>query len=155
MTITPAANNLEVLSPVDEKGNFTEDVKDFAGIKVFDADSRIIETLKESGALFYQEEIVHSYPYCWRCKKPVIFKSTTQWFLKIDHQNLRDVMAGEIEKVRWVPPEGKNRISSMVKLRPDWCLSDKRLGVSCHCVLLYWRRKAIIQKETINRIEEL
>lgn len=149
-------NNLEVLSPVDEKGYFTEDVKSFAGMKVFDADSRIIETLKATGALLYQEDMVHSYPHCWRCKKPVIFKSTTQWFLKIDHNNLRGVMAEEIEKVRWAPPEGKNRISSMVQLRPDWCLSRQRLwGVPIPVFYCSGCGKAIITKETISHIEEL
>jgi len=149
-------NKLEVLSPVDEKGRFTNEVKDFAGMKVFEADSHIIEKLKEKDALFYQEEIVHSYPHCWRCKKPVIFKGTTQWFLKVDHNDLRDVMIAEIDKVKWIPEEGKNRISSMVKVRPDWCLSRQRLwGVPIPVFYCCGCDKSIITKETVNHIEQL
>ncbi|MDD3726066.1 MAG: isoleucine--tRNA ligase, partial [Candidatus Ratteibacteria bacterium] len=149
-------NNLDILSPVDEKGRFTEEVKQFAGMRVFDADRYIIEALDKKGALFYQEELVHSYPHCWRCKSPVIFKSTTQWFLKIDHKNLRDAMIEEIEKVQWVPPEGKNRISSMVKLRPDWCLSRQRLwGVVIPVFYCNGCSKAVITKETISSVESL
>ncbi len=149
-------NNLEILSPVDEKGRFTDDVKEFAGIRVFDADSRIIEKLRKTGALFHSEEITHSYPHCWRCKKPVIFRSTKQWFLKIDHDGLRETMNGEIEKTRWVPTEGKNRISSMVGLRPDWCLSRQRLwGVPIPIFYCAGCGKPVITKETVAHAEAL
>lgn len=149
-------NNLEVLSPVDEKGRFTDEVREFAGMRVFDADRYIIENLKGKDALFYQEEIVHSYPHCWRCKNPVIFKGTTQWFLKIDHNSLRDVMAEEIEKVFWVPPEGKNRILSMVKSRPDWCLSRQRLwGVPIPVFYCTGCKRPVITEETLSHIEKL
>ncbi len=149
-------NNLEILSPVDEKGRFTEEVKEFEGMKVFDANPLIIEKLKESGALFYNEEMVHSYPHCWRCKKPIIFRSTRQWFFKIDHKDLRSLLNAEIDKTRWVPAEGKNRISSMVGLRPDWCLSRQRLwGVPIPAFYCLSCTRVIITKDTVEYIERL
>ncbi|MCK9266147.1 isoleucine--tRNA ligase [bacterium] len=149
-------NNLEILSPVDEKGRFTKEVEEFEGIKVFDADPKIIETLQKEGTLFYSEELEHSYPHCWRCKRPVIFRSTKQWFLKIDQNNLRETLKEEIQKVVWVPAEGKNRIGSMVETRPDWCLSRQRLwGVPIPIFYCKECGKPVITKETINRIEDL
>jgi len=149
-------NNLEILSPVDEKGRFTAEVEEFAGQKVFDADALIIQKLKDTGALFFSEEITHSYPHCWRCKKPVIFRSTRQWFLKIDHNGLRDLMNAEIEKTRWVPAEGKNRISAMVGLRPDWCLSRQRLwGVPIPVFYCDACSKPVITKETVEHVEKI
>lgn len=118
---------LPVISPVNEKGEFTEEIEEFKGINVFKADKLIINKLKENGSLFHSGEIIHSYPFCWRCKNPVIYRSTKQWFLKIDHNNLRENMLNEIKKVKWVPSEGINRISSMILQRPDWCLSRQRL----------------------------
>ncbi len=149
-------NNLEILSPVDERGRFTGEVEEFAGQKVFDADPLIIQKLKDSGALFFSEEITHSYPHCWRCKKPVIFRSTKQWFLKIDHDKLRDLINSEIEKTRWVPAESKNRISAMVGSRPDWCLSRQRLwGVPIPAFYCGACNKAVITKESVLHVENL
>ena len=149
-------NNLDILSPVDEKGRFTDEVIDYKGLNVFDANPLIRDSLQRNGSLFYDEEIEHSYPHCWRCKKPVIFRSTRQWFLKIDHDGLRDLMKKEIEATSWIPPEGKNRIGSMVETRPDWCLSRQRLwGVPIP--VFYCRKcgKAVITRETAERTEEL
>ncbi|HNS31411.1 MAG TPA: isoleucine--tRNA ligase [bacterium] len=149
-------NNLDILSPVDEKGRFTGDVKDFEGIRVFDANPLIIEALDKNGSLFCREDIEHSYPHCWRCKKPVIFRSTKQWFLKIDHNGLRKGLKNEIEKTEWVPCEGKNRIGAMVEMRPDWCLSRQRLwGV--HIPAFYCKNcgNAVITQETLENAERL
>jgi isoleucyl-tRNA synthetase len=117
---------LEVMSPVNEEGRFTSEAEWLAGLLVFDADPVICEKLKNRGVLILQETLSHSYPCCWRCKKPVIFRATEQWFVSIDHRNARKRALEEIDKVKWVPEWGKNRIYNMVKERPDWCISRQR-----------------------------
>jgi len=120
-------NKLEILSPVDEKGRFTKEFPPCEGINVFKVNEKIIELLKEKKALLHVEDYQHSYPHCWRCKKSIIFRATPQWFLKIDHQNLRKKMSEAIQnKIQFTPDWGKNRIGSMVESRPDWCLSRQR-----------------------------
>ncbi len=120
-------NNLPILSPVDEQGRFTKEFPACEGVNVFKANEKIIELLKEKKALLRQEDYQHSYPHCWRCKKPIIFRATPQWFLKIDHQSLRKKMGEAIQsKIQFTPDWGKSRIGSMVESRPDWCLSRQR-----------------------------
>ncbi|MCX8026532.1 MAG: isoleucine--tRNA ligase [Thermodesulfovibrionales bacterium] len=119
-------HNLDIYAPVDDKGRFTDAVEDFKGQFVFKANDGIIELLKSNGALLGAEKITHSYPHCWRCKKPVIFRATAQWFISMDKGNLRDASLKEIERVIWLPSWGKERISNMVKNRPDWCISRQR-----------------------------
>jgi len=120
---------LDVLSPVDEKGRFTDEFKPASGKHVLEANKDIVQILKEKGNLLFHEKIQHSYPHCWRCKTPLIFRATKQWFLKIDHDNLRKRLLEVIQdpdKIKWIPHWGKNRIGSMVEDRPDWCLSRQR-----------------------------
>ncbi len=97
--------NLPVISPVDERGRFTDEVQQWKGTLVFDADSLIVEELSKKGIIIHNEPYQHSYPHCWRCKKSVIFRATKQWFLNIDHQNLRQLMESEIKKTRWIPSQ--------------------------------------------------
>ncbi|MCS7152140.1 MAG: isoleucine--tRNA ligase [Endomicrobia bacterium] len=123
--------DLPIYSPVDAKGRFDDvDLKQIGpkiyGYNVFDANKIIIDYLNQKNLLLYADKVQHSYPHCWRCKNPVIFRATEQWFLSIDHKDLRNKLLEEIKKVTWVPEIGKNRISSMVSLRPDWCLSRQR-----------------------------
>ncbi len=119
--------SLPVKMPVNERGVFTQEAGEFAGQYVFKANEKIVESLRAQGILFHSENITHSYPHCWRCKKPIIFRATKQWFLKIDHKNLRDKLKKIIEKeVQWFPPAGQERILGMVNTRPDWCLSRQR-----------------------------
>ncbi len=118
---------LDVYAPVDASGRFTEDIPFFAGEFVFTANAKIIEKLKEVNALLHLSEITHSYPHCWRCKKPIIFRATEQWFISVEKNNLRQKALEAIEKVKWIPSWGKNRIRSMVEVRPDWCISRQRV----------------------------
>lgn len=124
--LTGLKYNLEIIMPVDLKGNFDTTAGEFSGMNVYDANPLIIEKLKSSGALLAEEKITHSYPHCWRCKNPVIFRATKQWFLSMGHNKLRDKLTEAINSVEWVPPSGKERISGMINLRPDWCLSRQR-----------------------------
>jgi len=120
-------NQLETIMPVDHRGRFTDYAREFAGLNIFQANEKILEKLKTLGLLFYSDQLAHSYPHCWRCKKPIIFRATEQWFLKIDHNKLRDELIQVIDQqVQWIPAAGRERISSMVSLRPDWCLSRQR-----------------------------
>jgi isoleucyl-tRNA synthetase len=125
---TGLKNKLPILMPVNSRGVFSEDGAPFTGNHVFKANEPIIEDLKSRGLLFFTENIQHSYPHCWRCKNPVIFRATEQWFLSIDHDHLRQGLRDAIERdVQWVPPAGRERILGMVNTRPDWCLSRQRL----------------------------
>ena len=117
---------LEVFCPVNEDGRFTRDAGIFEGLKVFEANDKVLETLKLDGLLLGSKVITHSYPHCWRCKTPVIFRATEQWFLKVDLKDLRGTLLKEADKVEWIPKAGHERMVSMLKQRPDWCLSRQR-----------------------------
>lgn len=147
---------LDPYSPVNEKGCFTDDVEFFKGQFVFKANNGIIDKLKETGALVFQESISHSYPHCWRCKKPVIFRATPQWFISMDKTGLREKALDEIDRVQWIPAWGRERIHGMIKNRPDWCVSRQRAwGVP---ITLFYCEKCesvFINHETVNKISEL
>jgi isoleucyl-tRNA synthetase len=117
---------LDVYCPVDEKGCFTDDFKEMKGVNVFDANDRIVELLREKKALIKTEKIDHSYPHCWRCKKPLIYRATEQWFMNIDHNDLRKKGIENVNKTEWIPSWGQSRFLGMVETRPDWCLSRQR-----------------------------
>lgn len=118
---------LEVLCPVDEAGVFDERAGEFVGLNVWDANAAIIRALEDVGALRYQEEETHSYPHCWRCKSPLIYRATEQWFLAVDRHQLRQRLLSEVEdRVDWYPEWGRQRIGGMLENRPDWCLSRQR-----------------------------
>ena len=118
---------LPTLSPVDAGGRFTTEAPDFLhGLGVFEANPKIVERLKADGSLYHEVRLKHSYPHCWRCKRPVIFRATEQWFVKVDHEGLRERTLQAIDQVKWVPSWGQGRIESMVQGRPDWCISRQR-----------------------------
>ena len=117
---------LEVYSPVDDQGRFLPEVPLVGGQNIYEANPRIIEILRERGMLLHVSQIEHSYPHCWRCKKPVIFRATEQWFISMEAGDLRKRALEWIDRVKWIPHWGYNRIRSMVENRPDWCLSRQR-----------------------------
>ena len=115
---------LPVVSPVDEEGRFTEEAGEFKGLFVKEADKLIVEKLKEKNLLLYFDYIVHSYPLCWRCKSPLIFRLSRQWFLSIEP--VKKKMLEENEKVRWLPEFGKERFRNWLAQAADWCISRQR-----------------------------
>jgi len=145
---------LEIYCPVDHAGRFTEEVEHFAGERVFEANAKIVEFLAGRGALVFSENYSHRYPHCWRCKNPVIFRATPQWFISLDAhapeahaeqdedgrplsnytdneqdapESLRAGALREVERVEWVPAWGVDRMRNMLKGRPDWCVSRQRV----------------------------
>jgi isoleucyl-tRNA synthetase len=124
--VTGLAYGLETIMPVDEKGLFTEEAGEFKGENIHKADNAIIDKLRGLGLLLHSEMIRHSYPHCWRCKSPIIFRATKQWFMSIDHDDLRHAMLDKIKHIQWVPAQGQDRIGAMLDTRPDWCLSRQR-----------------------------
>ena len=119
--------DVPLLMPVDDNGVLTDEAGPFAGLDVDEANPAIIEWLRERGALVAEKKILHSYPHCWRCHEPVIFRATDQWFVSMDKNSLRERALNAIEgEVEWIPAWAKNRIGSMVADRPDWCISRQR-----------------------------
>ncbi|WP_211197729.1 isoleucine--tRNA ligase [Pyrinomonas methylaliphatogenes] len=126
---------LEVYCPVDNAGRFTAEVEHFAGERVFDANPKIIELLRERGMLLFSEQYRHRYPHCWRCHNPVIFRATPQWFISLDRRardledgaSLREMALREVERVEWIPSWGRDRMRNTISGRPDWCVSRQRL----------------------------
>ncbi|MCF6266116.1 MAG: isoleucine--tRNA ligase [Desulfuromusa sp.] len=117
---------LEIYNPVDDYGRYRQDLELFGGMKLKDANLAVNEKLTEVGALLYESSVEHSYPHCWRCKKPIIFRATEQWFISMEENDLRKKALQEIEQVEWIPRWGRNRIYNMVETRPDWCISRQR-----------------------------
>jgi isoleucyl-tRNA synthetase len=124
---TALAYRLDVLSPLDDRGRFLENVPFFAGLNVFEANPKVIEKLREVGNLLHESRLSHSYPHCWRCKKPVIFRATVQWFISMEKNGLRARALDAVRNdVRWIPAWGEERIYGMIAGRPDWCISRQR-----------------------------
>ncbi|PMP67247.1 MAG: isoleucine--tRNA ligase [Thermodesulfobacterium geofontis] len=119
--------NLEVYVPVDQEGRFYPDVPLIGGLNIYKANEIILEVLKKKGNLFYHTTVEHSYPHCWRCKKPVIFRAEDQWFISMSAKGLRDKALKSLEEVTFIPSWGKARLYSMLEKRPDWCISRQRV----------------------------
>ncbi|RMG59421.1 MAG: isoleucine--tRNA ligase [Deltaproteobacteria bacterium] len=144
---------LDIYAPLDDEGRFTDDVGFFAGMNVFEANPRVVEKLAETGALLKSDSITHSYPHCWRCKEPVIFRATKQWFISMEHDGLRRKALEEIRKVRWIPHWGQNRIESMIETRPDWCISRQRAwGVPITALTCRNCRETVLDPKVIESV---
>jgi isoleucyl-tRNA synthetase len=147
---------LEIYSPVDNDGRFTQDVPFFAGQFVFDANSAVNKKLAEVGALLKEEPIVHSYPHCWRTNDPIIFRATEQWFISMEKMGLRRNALKAINEVNWIPPWGKDRIYGMVQNRPDWCVSRQRAwGIPITVFYCTGCKKPLVNQETISHLVRL
>jgi len=146
--------DLPVLSPLDDRGCFTEAGGQFAGLFVDDANKEVVQELEARGALLHLGFIKHQYPHCWRCKHPLIFRATEQWFASID--GFRQEALQAIREVKWIPSWGENRIYSMVAERDDWCISRQRTwGVPIPIFYCTACGKEIINDATISRLQEL
>ena len=119
-------DGLEPYNPVDDGGVFRADVEHFGGMFVRKANPEIIEKLRQDGFLIRDDKIKHSYPHCWRCHQPVIFRATNQWFISMDKTDLRKNALDGIDRTKWIPQWGRDRIYSMIENRPDWCVSRQR-----------------------------
>jgi isoleucyl-tRNA synthetase len=117
---------LPVYSPVDARGKFTSEAGPYAGLQVFAANDAIVADLEKSGHLFARREYEHSYPHCWRCKNPVIFRATSQWFIAMDANRLRKRILEKIPHVKFFPAWGETRMTQMIENHPEWCISRQR-----------------------------
>ena len=117
---------LPILNPVDAAGRFTAEAGPYAGMQIFEANPKIIEDLRLRGALWSAGEVEHSYPHCWRCHNPVIFRATAQWFLAMDQNLLRQHAIDAVESVEYAPEWGRARQRQMIETHPEWCLSRQR-----------------------------
>ncbi|MEN8236349.1 MAG: isoleucine--tRNA ligase [Pseudomonadota bacterium] len=118
--------DLEIPHTLTDDGLFVDSIPEFAGQHVFKVNPKVVESLENVGSLLYHTEIQHSYPHSWRSKAPLIFRTTPQWFISMESQNLRQKTLEAISKIRWFPAKGQRRIESMVQDRPDWCISRQR-----------------------------
>ncbi len=145
---------IDVLSPLDAKGYWTDEVEDMKGIYYEDGNKVVLERLDAAGALLGHKEISHSYPHCWRCKHPVIYRATPQWFVKVD--KFRDEALREISNVQWIPASGEQRISNMVASRTDWCISRQRVwGVPIPVFYCKDCKEAIVTPATIENLAKI
>jgi isoleucyl-tRNA synthetase len=118
---------LPILNPVDAAGHFTKEAGPYAGMFIFKANKQIVEDLRTSGALYAAQEYEHSYPHCWRCHNPVIFRATAQWFIAMDQNRLRARAIEAVDGVDYVPEWGRTRQRQMIETHPEWCVSRQRI----------------------------
>ena len=146
--------DIDIIVPVDKHGKMTKEAGQFEGMFYAKANNEIIKYLEETKALFAAKELTHQYPHCWRCKKPVIYRATTQWFASID--GFRQKALDEIHNVKWYPDWGVERMTNMIKDRQDWCISRQRSwGVPIPIFYCENCGKEYINEDTINKVREM
>jgi isoleucyl-tRNA synthetase len=155
--LTGIRYGLEIYCPVDEAGRFLPEVEHFAGQKVFEANPKITDFLRERGVLLKAGQETHSYPICWRCKHPIIFRATEQWFIALDGEGrLREKTLLAIPGVAWFPAWGEERIHNMIETRPDWCISRQRLwGVPIPAFYCQGCGEALLRADLLERVAEI
>ena len=154
---------IETYCPVDAAGRFFHAEgaagrlpEELIGKTVWDANPIVLDILRAHGALLHSEKVEHSYPHCWRCHHPTIFRATEQWFIGIDRNNFRQAALDAIRRVRWMPAWGEERISNMVAVRPDWCISRQRAwGVPIIVFYCDQCREPITDRRILDRIVKL
>ena len=147
---------LDILSPMDDEGRFTVEAGKYAGQQVPEVNSAIVADLRQDGFLLQAGEIRHSYPHCWRCKEPVMYRATPQWFLSMEKLQLRKQALAAIEAVTWTPAWGQQRIYGMVAARPDWCLSRQRSWGVPLTVFICADCGEVLKSEAVcDRVDEL
>lgn len=145
---------LPIVSVLDSKGRLNENAGPFCGLDYREGNKKIIIALQESGALLGAGKTRHSYPHCWRCRNPILFRATEQWFVSVD--KFREQSLKEIDKVEWIPGWGKEKIYSMVEERADWCISRQRVwGVPIPAFYCQECKEIVVTPETINAVKEL
>ncbi|WP_297978647.1 isoleucine--tRNA ligase [uncultured Oscillibacter sp.] len=145
---------MDMVVPVDDQGKHTDYAGKYAGMSTDESNPVILADMKESGMLFASEDIVHSYPHCWRCKHPIIFRATPQWFCSVE--SFKDEACAAADEVRWVPKWGIDRMKSMIRERTDWCISrQRRWGLPIPVVYCRDCGKPIVTDETISAISAL
>ena len=146
--------SLPVIMPIDGKGVFTQEAGEFAGLRFDEARKAIVDALRKKGRLISEGEVSHSYPHCWRCKGELIYRATVQWFASVE--GFREEMLRAIDSVKWIPKSGKERIASMVKERPDWCISRQRAwGVPLPIFYCKECGEPLVTRESIKAVADV
>lgn len=147
---------LDIYNPVDDYGRYRKDVELFGGMKLAEANDAVCDKLTEVGALLKVSKVEHSYPHCWRCKKPVIFRATAQWFISMEKNDLRQQALKHINDVQWIPGWGRERIYGMIEKRPDWCISRQRTwGVPITVFYCAECGEALADGKTMHHVADL